>query len=322
MSCCRAGRAVDAERARLHAWTHDVYSGSDLRRLYLFKMLAEELHFRRAAEAAQVAQPALSRHIGELEHDLGIKLFERNRRKVELTAAGRELLAGVSTILAHFDETTQRAREAQGGRRGALAIGSVGMVMVRQLPAIVRENQKRFPNVSVDIAIYRSADLLDALRRHRVELAFATAFEPDATLTGKVLWTFQPRVVLPCDHPLAQRPIVRLKQLDGETLFMHSRGATAYREVMALCQEQNFIPGAIKEVSPIADLETLIGLVACGLGVTILPSPLEEIHFPTVIFKPIATQQVFDVAACWRRDEDNPLVHTFVDLAATFGQPA
>lgn len=289
-------------------------TGGDFRRLRYFKAVAEELHFRRAAETLKVAQPALSRQIHDLERDLGVRLFERGRRRIELTSAGIELLAGVRTLLEVFETATERAREAHDGGRGVLTIGSVGMVMVRHLPSVVRLFRSQYSGVAIDISVHRSAEVLEALRRGRVQLAFATGFEAEEGIVGTPLWAFAPRVVLPRDHPLANEAILHLNRLDGETLFIHHRHAYAYREVMALCAEQRFTPGAIKEVGQIADLETLIGLVGCGLGVAILPSPLEEIIFPSVVFKPIATKQA-TITICWRSNDLNPLVHNFARCA-------
>lgn len=286
---------------------------TDFRKLRYFRVLAETLNFRRAAESLGIAQPSLSRHIRELEEDLGVKLFERNKRKVSLTSAGTELLSGVRAILDQFESTTQRVRDAQAGRRGALAIGTVGMVMISHLPELVRAFRAEYPAVEVAVSIMRSPSLMDALRRRRVQIAFTPHYyEPDELLTGRTVWEFPPSVVLPRGHRLAGEDVVNLGELSGETLFVHPRRADAYRDVMALCRDQRFVPGSIKEVPEVADLETLIGMVACGLGVTILPSTFEPMATPAVAFKAIATDERYRVSACWHRDEASPLVAAFL----------
>jgi DNA-binding transcriptional LysR family regulator len=109
-----------------------------------------------------------------------------------------------------------------------------------------------------------------------------------------------------------------LRDLSGETLITHPhRGGGAGSSVMALCHEQRFTPGSIREVSEVADLETLIGLVACGLGVTILPSPFERLlASPLIVFRPVeGTQRSTPISACWRAGEPSTLVSNFVEAA-------
>jgi DNA-binding transcriptional LysR family regulator len=290
----------------------------ELRRLRYFIAVAEHLNFRRAADALQTSQPSLSQQIRGLEDELGVTLFERTKRRVRLTNAGLELLGGVRQAVADFDDGTRRAREAQTGIRGALTIGAAGMVMIAHLPKVVRAYRASYPDVRLNLMIMRNPDLLDALRAGRIELAFAAYAELDEQIRSEPLWRFPSRVVLPNDHPLAGRPSVHLRELNGEALIIHPRrgGSGANSVVMALCREQGFTPGAVREVPEIADLETLVGLVACGLGITILPAPFELIGSPAVVFKPLAgTDDAAQISACWRTDENSPLVQQFVAAA-------
>jgi DNA-binding transcriptional LysR family regulator len=290
----------------------------DFRRLRYFAAVAEELNFRRAADVLNTSQPSLSQQIRALEDEIGIQLFERTKRSVRLTRAGSVYLAGVREAIAEIDACAARAREAQAGARGALSIGANGMVMIDHVPRIVRRFRAAFPDVSVSVTILRTPDIVGALRAGHIELAFANAVEPDADIDATVLWSLASCVVLPAGHPHARDEHVRLSDLAGETLITHPRrgGGGANGEVLTLCREQGFTPKAIKEVAEIADLETLIGLVACGLGVTILPSPFAQAAPPGVVFKPIAgTTRGPRISACWRRRESNALVRNFVAVA-------
>lgn len=290
----------------------------DFRRLRSFVAVADELNFRRAAEVLNTSQPALSQQIRALEEELGIRLFERTKRSVRLTRAGSVYLSGVREAIAEIDACAVRAREAQAGLRGTLAIGANGMVMIDHLPRIVRRFRTAYPDVTLSVTIMRNPDILGALRAGHLDLAFANAAEPDDEIATVVLWSLPQCVVLPADHPRAADARVRLSDLTGENLITHPRrgGTGANSEVLALCREQGFTPASIKEVAEIADLETLIGLVACGLGVTILPSPFEQAAPPGVVFRPIAgTARGPRISACWRRHESNALVHNFVAVA-------
>lgn len=290
----------------------------DLRRIRYFVAVAEHLSFRGAAEALDTSQPSLSQQIRGLERDLGVELFERTKRRVRLTNAGAEYLAGVRNVIAEFEATGRRARDAEAGLRGRLELGTAGMVMIDHLPNVVRAYRAAFPAVDVSVTILRNPDLVDALRRGRIDLAFASVVEPSDEIVTEHLWSFPSRVVLPADHPMAGRPAIHLSELNGETLIVHQRrnGGGANGVVMGLCREQGFTPGAIREVSDIADLEMLVGLVACGLGITILPAPFERMHSPAVVFVPISgTLHAAHISACWRSEQISSLVRNFVRIA-------
>ena len=297
---------------------------SEFRRLRYFLAVAEHLNFRLAARDVEVAQPSLSQQIRALEEELGFELFERSKRQVRLTKAGSEYLVGVRNGLAEFEALAVRARAARDGLRGALAIGTAGMLMIEHLPRIVRAFRSEYQDIELTMTIMRNPDLLEALRRGRIELAFTSGVITEPSLCVEPLWTFRSRVVLPVEHPLAKRSAVPLAELSGETLIVHPHrggGSGANGAVMAVCREQGFVPGEVREVPEIADLETLVGLVACGLGVTILPSPFEAlICSKRVAFKHIEGLRVqAQMSACWRKDEPSKLVQNFVDVARRVG---
>ncbi|MGA2392349.1 MAG: LysR family transcriptional regulator [Candidatus Lustribacter sp.] len=297
---------------------------SEFRRLHYFLAVAEHLNFRRAAEELEIAQPSLSQQIRALEADLGFELFERNRRQVNLTKAGAEYLVGVRNGLAEFEAVARRSRAARDGLRGTLSIGTAGMLMIEHMPRIVRAFRSDFPDVDLTLTIMRNPDLFDALRRGRVELAFTTGNPADPQIGHEPLWSFSSRVVLPADHALAASSAVRLSELSGETLIVHPHrggGSSANGVVMALCREHGFVAGAVREVPEIADLESLVGLVACGLGVTILPSPFELLICSAMVhFKPIRdVQNDGQLSAYWRKDERSQLISNFLDVAHRVG---
>ncbi len=293
----------------------------ELRRVRYFIAVAEQLNFRRAAEVLATSQPSLSQQIRALESELGFTLFERTKQRVSLTAAGARYFESVRHLVDEFDACARRARETQDGTRGTLSIGASGMVMIELLPAAVRRFTARYPGVDVNVTVLRNPELIAALRRGRIDLAFASAVEPDGEVSAERLWSFPPRIVLPRDHPRAADAHVRLRELDGETLITHPHrgGGGAGGAVLALCREQRFTPGAIREVSEVADLETLIGLVACGLGITILPAPFEALlASPMIAFRPIAeTARTTQISACWRSGDGSTLVKNFVDASRT-----
>ncbi len=290
----------------------------DIRRLQSFAALAEHLNFSRAAEALDISQPALSHQIAALEDELGLRLFERTKRRVMLTNAGTSYLDGVRGVMQLLEMCADRARDAQLGRRGDLSIAVIGMAMIRPLPSVVREFMQAFPNTRVSLSILRNPDPFGAVRSNHAQLAFAveTALRPD--LQSEALWEFPYRVILPADHPLATCDAVDLRDIEHETLITPPQrgGVTGGDEVLAVCRELSITPAAVRQVPEIADVEAILGLVGCGLGFGILPAPYESFNLPTVVFKPIAgSRRRVRISAFWRHGESNPLVSNFLGLA-------
>ncbi len=289
----------------------------ELRRLRYFIAVAEYLNFRRAAAELHTSQPSLSQQILLLENELGVELFERSRRSVKLTDAGAEILIGARQALAEMDAALRKAHEVQSGYRGSLTIGAIGMVTVSYLPEAIRAFRKAYPQVFLSIKILHDRDLVDALKRGGVDIALSGHIDsPD--IKNEKLLTIPLRVVLPIDHALARNESVDLSELSGETLIIHQRRGEggANVDIMALCRKERFIPGSLWEVPENADFEILLGLVACGVGVTFLPATFALLRSPSVLFKEIAgSNQVSQICASWRVNDTSPQLDNFLACA-------
>jgi DNA-binding transcriptional LysR family regulator len=177
----------------------------DFRRLRYFVAVAEHLNFRRAAETLNTSQPSLSQQIRALEDQLGVALFKRTKRRVQLTTAGAVYLAGIRHLISEVDAYGQQAREAQAGLRGTLTVGTNRMVMIHHIPQVVRRFRADFPDVNFSLTILRNPDLVGALRAGRIELAFSTGVTADDDLATQLLWSLPSRVVLPAGQRMAQQ---------------------------------------------------------------------------------------------------------------------
>ena len=289
----------------------------ELRRLRYFIAVAKYLNFRRAAAELETSQPSLSQQILVLEKELGVELFERSRRGVKLTDAGAEILVGARQAVIELDAATRKAHEVQSGYRGSLTIGAIGMVTVRHLPDAIRLFRKKYPEIFLGLKILQDRDLVEALKRGTVDIALSGHIDvPD--ITNEKLWVIPLRVVLPNGHALAGEDRVELSALSGETLIIHPRRGEggANVDIMALIRKHRFIPGPLWEVSENADLETLLGLVACGAGVTFLPASFALLDPPSVVFKEISEcTHVSRIYASYRADEPSPLLDNFLACA-------
>lgn len=287
----------------------------ELRQLRYFATLADELHFRRAAEVLAIAQPTLSQQIVALEDELGVRLFERTKRSVRLSDAGSVFLSEVRGILDQVETAADHVREAESGRRGVLEIGTSGPPMNSYLPRAVRAFRAANPEIALNVRIMHSSDVLEELKSRRIHIGFGRAGMEAEGLASLRLWEFPYYAVLPLGHPEARHRAVRLDRLSGEALITYPRAliGESYDELIAFCHAQDFVPKTVVEVD---DVNSVVGLVACGLGVSILPHT-GTLQAADAVTRPIAasSQWTFAIAAYWRAGAQVPLVTRMLESA-------
>lgn len=259
----------------------------ELRHLVYFREVARQLHFRKAAESLAVAQPALSRAIAQLEAALGVDLLNRTRRRVELTAAGKALLERVEPLLRALAAVPADIQALAGGQAGHVRVAFTGLAMATVLPGILREFNRRYPGIRVELNESPTSAQMDALRAGEIACGF---FHPDATppagLAVKVLLREKNGVLLPAEHPRATAKKLRLKELAGTPFVMFPRAHNPgfYDRVLAAFQAAGVTPRIVDEVWPRANA---VGLVRAGLGATFM-APSEARQLPgEVAFKPL-----------------------------------
>jgi len=256
----------------------------ELRHLVYFHEVARQLHFRRAAEALGVAQPALSRQIAHLEASLGVPLFLRTRRKVELTAAGRALASRVEPVLRTLTSVAGELRALARGEAGHVCIAFSGLAMATVLPAILREFHRKFPGIRLELNESPTSTQLAALQAGELGCGF---FHPDAPTPGlrtRLLLREHNGVLLPSGHPLAKNKLLRLRDLATTpfVLFPRTHNPGFYDRILAAFARAGVTPRIAEEVWPRANG---IGLVRAGLGATfVTPSEAKQLP-PEVIFR-------------------------------------
>jgi len=259
----------------------------ELRHLIYFREVARQLHFRRAAEALLVAQPALSRQIAQLETSLGVRLFVRSSRRVELTAAGRALAERIEPLLRSLAGLPAELKAVAGGEVGRVKVGFTGLAMATVLPDILREFHRRFPGIRLELNESPTAVQLEALRAGEIGCGFFHPDAPSPELRTRLLLRERNGVVLPADHPRARGPALRLRDLADTpfVLFPRTHNPGFYDRVLAAFAAAGFAPRIAEEVWPRANA---IGLVRAGVGATFM-CPSEASHLPAaVVFRPLA----------------------------------
>jgi DNA-binding transcriptional LysR family regulator len=287
----------------------------ELRHLRYFVAVAEERHFRRAAERLHISQPPLSQQIRALEAELGVTLFDRNRRRVELTAAGEALLAEARTVLAAADHAVEHTRRVARGEAGALSVAFVGSAMYGPLPEVLRAFRTARPSVELRLRELSTAEALEALAEGRVDVGVLRPAQVEAGIAIAVVSREQVVAALPEGHRLAGRPRVALTDLAGEAFVLLARreAPLLHGTLVAAMAAQHAEPGEVQEV---AEIRTVLGLISAGLGVSLVPETVAAGERAGVVFRPLAGRAPsVDLALAWRSDDASPALTAFLDLA-------
>lgn len=288
----------------------------ELRHLVYFREVARQLHFRKAAETLAVAQPALSRAIAQLEKSLGCDLLNRTRRGVEVTAAGRLLLERIEPPLRGLASVPNELRALSTGQFGHIKIAFTGLAMATVLPRILREFNRRFPGVHVELNESPSSAQLAALESGALACGFFHPDGPTPELHTRLLLKERNGVLLPSTHPLVRRSMLGLKDLAATPFVvfprMHNPGF--YDRILAAFSRAGVAPKIAEEVWPRANA---VGLVRAGLGATFM-TPSEAQHLPPeVMFKPIhGPTPESRLVIAWRKSPPpDPALSAFLSVA-------
>lgn len=278
-----------------------------LRLLECFVAVAEERHFGRAAARLHMAQPPLSQQIRRLEAEIGVELFVRTTRRVDLTAAGALYLGHARSILAAVDAAADEARRAAAGIVGHLAIGCVGSATYSLLPALARALTAQLPDVDVSFrGEMLASEQVDALREGSIDIALLRPPVTDGGLSVSLLRRDRLILAVPAGHALAGRERISVEDLEGVDLIVHSAGRryAMYDVVRRLCSEAGFTPTIRHEVG---ETSTLITLVAGGLGVAVVPDPVRALALDGVVHVPLAgAAGSVELAVAHRTDRTEP----------------
>jgi DNA-binding transcriptional LysR family regulator len=290
----------------------------DLRRLKYFVTVAEELHFGRAAKRLHITQPPLSQQIQLLEHELDMMLFNRTRRRAELTSIGKVFLVEARALLQQSDDAVARTRRVQRGEAGRLSIGWMPWSVLTPLPFMILEFCQRFPEVHLDVHSLSAEGQLEALHEGTIDAGFVLWISdfglPSRTGPLKTEIVLKPPlvVVVPQNHRFAAAGRVELADLTNEPyiLFKRESGQVFYDYVISFYQRN----GLRLNIRHEADHpSTVLGLVAAGLGITILP--FTSTHaIPGVVCcdLPAASPQL-EIALTWRPQNESTLLANFTE---------
>jgi DNA-binding transcriptional LysR family regulator len=274
-----------------------------------FLALADELHFWRTSEKVFITQSALSRHIKSLEAELGVLLFERDKRNVKLTDAGEFLKGEFARILTDLESVTRHANQIAAGEVGTIRIGHPASITFSVLPEILLLLAQKHPNVIAQMIEVDAVDVGAALLTHRIDLAFNREVDPSNEFESKMLMTENFALVVSADHRVNRAKKIDLSDLKDEWFVLPSLDGKSEHvaQLKTIFAEAGFEPRVRFESDFGA---TLLGLVAKGLGISVMPYSYS--HYLTEEVRFIKIPATSSLYAIWRAKDGNHVVENLL----------
>jgi DNA-binding transcriptional LysR family regulator len=286
----------------------------ELRHLRYFVAVAEELHFRRAAERLHMSQPPLSQQIRQLEEEIGAQLLTRNQHRVELTASGAAFLDRAREILDAVEAAALEARRVQRGEVGRLAVGFVGSATYSFVPELLGAFREQHGDVALRLQELGTTEQLRQLENGRIDIGFVRPRQRRPGLSIEPVYAEPVMVAVPDLHPLAAAPQVHIQDLTGEPLVLLTRaGSPGLRKTLEQITDQ--LGGEEVIVQEVAEMQTVIGLVAAGVGISLVPESVRALQRSGVTYRPFAEDApTVELAVAWRTGDDSPVLAAFLAL--------
>ena len=282
-----------------------------------FIAVATLQNFSSAARKLNTVQPAISRHISDLEEELGVKLFWRTTREVKITPAGLSLLKDAQAMLQSEDEAKERARRAAKGEIGRLRIGYLPSACFSFLPDLVRAYAEQYPEVHIRLIEMSAQEQIDGFAEGTIDVGFSRPL-PQAdlkSLTVKEIYEDTLLAVLPERHSLSKKQRIHLRQLENESFVLYNRtGAVGlFDQIISACVTNQFTP---RITSQPGNMQTVLTEVAAGLGVSIVPGCIRHLHTKGCTFLSISKwKPSIPLQIHYRTEPTRPIDDAFVTLA-------
>lgn len=292
----------------------------ELRHLRYFVTVAREMHFRRAAEKLNMTQPPLSQQIQQLEAELGFNLFIRRGRSIVLTDAGQVFLEEVEAILAAVDKAVHRAQRVSEGKTGQLRIGFVESAIHHHLPEIITRYRASYPDVDITLNRLTSNEQLAALSDRKIDIGFCRVQQTDiqVPLIAETI-VLEPIIALiPENHLLATATNqVKLEDFASEKiiLFPKNLGTSLYTSIENACLNAGFI---LKVTQEATQFTTIVGLVAAGMGISILPHSVKAFQHPAVRYIELSEIEPVPIAIVWHQEAQSATFANFLTEVQNF----
>lgn len=291
-----------------------------LRRLQYFNVVSTTLHIGKAAELLGIAQPALSQQIKALETELGVRLFHRRKRGIDLTTAGEAYLIEVKRLLIQHEHATDVARRTARGELGSLQLGYVGSAMFEpEFPALLRQLRDRWPDIRLRLQEHPVQAQLHALAAGDIDVAVVRGPVPVGAMdtnVRKLVGSRRPlAAALPQGHRLLGKRRLYLADLAKEPMI--SFNDPPHLAIMQIASELAQRAGIELNVAwQVSEVASVLGLVAAGLGFGIVPASVAQLGMPSVGFRDLADTGAYaELWYLWHAERETPALKRFIALA-------
>ena len=292
----------------------------DIRQLKNFIAVAEERNIGRAAVRVHLSQPPLTRQIHALENDLGVLLFTRTPRGVDLTQAGEALLKDARSICGLADQAAERAQLAGTGQIGRLDIGVFGTAMFDVLPRLLSGFGQTHPQVKLVLHHDPTPAQVTALRQGRVLLVFERMLPNEPDIEIELVARERVLVALHQSHRLAAKKMIAMQDLRYEPMIMPSAPLSQLANVaLDICRANGFEPKVTQLAS---DVVTGAMMVSCGMGTMIVPDSMRNLQLPNLVYRPLKGQAnaFMDLHCYYLKTEQSPLLVALLETIRDFRQ--
>jgi DNA-binding transcriptional LysR family regulator len=284
----------------------------EISQLRAFVMLADLQHFGRAADRLHITQPALTKRLQALETRIGARLFERDRTGTGLTPVGKALLADATRIVAGADAWSSRARAVVTGAEGRLDIG-FGLSTIDLAPRLIGAFRRAHPHVAVSLNDFSSSEQVERLQDGRLDLGFVRLPVPAPDLASRALMSDRLALASFADGAGTHRTadMQALNEI-GFILIDRRRGPGLRAQIDRWCDQSRFTPRVTQTAD---DIQTVLALVAAGVGVSIVPQQAARLMGESVALEPLSGAEAeWNLGAAWRASGDNPALRNFLEL--------
>jgi DNA-binding transcriptional LysR family regulator len=286
----------------------------ELRQLRYFLMLANELHFKRAADKLFIVQPALTKQIQDLEAELGVILFDRNKRNVKLSVAGEFFRNEISSVFEHLEKTKNEIKQVEQGQKGEIKIGYVGSCIHTFLPNLLADLNKKYPEIHTYLSEMTSASQLLAVQKGELDIAFLRNPPLNKRFEQRIVFQENFSLVLPQNHWLDEINFQSLAQVSNEKFILPTKfdGEIYHNLQWSICEDAGFSPQISHET---VHGYTTLKLVENNLGISLIPISFKQVTNAAIKFIELRDiPQKAEITALWNPENPNPSLKRFLEV--------
>jgi len=286
----------------------------ELRHLRYFLAVAEELHFKKAAEKLFISQPGLSRQIKKLEEELGVQLLKRHNRKVELTHTGQYLKTELKDMTSQLDQILNNAQSIAKGFDGHLKFGYVGSAMHDVIPKILVDIRKEYPNIWFDMKEMDNQKQIEGILSQEIDLGFVRSDKVSRDIEIHPIYEDTFSLVLPKNHRITNKNFKSLSQLKDEPfiLFDSNYSQSYFSKLMNIFEENGFVPHVTHKT---VHAHTIYSLVENNFGISIVPTSLQKGYKMKIRFIELKDQkQRTSLQIIWNKNNESPVLQNAIKM--------